>query len=104
VLWAGLQGDLASLQALQAAVEKTVSPLGFPSEERRFSPHLTVGRLRDDASPEARAYLGSAIQALHLAPAAFTVRGISLMRSDLQPQGAVYTRLYEARLGQLVAP
>ena len=98
VLWIGLAGDLAALEQLQAAVEATVTPLGFPAGSRRFTPHLTLGRLRDDAAADARQRLGAAVQSLRTSSVAFPVTHISLMRSDLRPTGAVYTRLAEAGL------
>ena len=99
VLWVGVLGDLDALERLQAALEKSVAPLGFPTEGRRFSAHLTLGRVRDDARPELRRRLGAAVQALHPAPATFTVSSLSLIRSDLQREGAVYTRVAEAQFG-----
>ena len=98
VLWIGVTGEVDALSQLQAAVEATVSPLGFPTETRRFSPHLTLGRVRDGAAPDAAARLGAAIRSLKPIAVSFVVTGISLMRSDLQPAGAVYTRLMEAAL------
>jgi len=98
VLWIGVEGDLAALSRLQSAIESTVSPLGFPSEKRPFSPHLTLGRVRDDATPEQRRRLGSAVAALQPSNARFTATSVSLMRSDLRPEGAVYTRLAEVEM------
>ncbi len=98
VLWVGLEGDLAALSRLQAAIESTVSPLGFPSEKRPFSPHLTLGRVRDDATPDHRRRLAAAISTLRPSTAHFTATAVSLMRSDLRPEGAVYTRLAEVEL------
>lgn len=99
VLWVGIEGDVAPLQRLQAAIEATVAPLGFPSENRPFSPHLTLGRLRDDAAPDDRCDIAAAVTALRPEPVPFMVSSISLMRSDLLRDGAVYTRLAEIRLG-----
>jgi RNA 2',3'-cyclic 3'-phosphodiesterase len=93
VLWIGVSGDLDALLGLQEAVERTVSPLGFPGEGRRFSPHLTLGRLRDDAAPDVRQHLAAAIQSLHPAALEFHVNAVRLMRSDLRPDGAIYTEL-----------
>jgi len=98
VLWVGLGGDLAALSAVQTAVERAIAPLGFPTETRPFSPHLTLGRVRDDALSGARQSLGMAVTSLRLPPARFAVSGVSLMRSELGPGGAVYTRLAEAAL------
>ena len=98
VLWVGVAGDLNGLAHLQAAIERTVSPLGFPTEARPFSPHLTLGRVRDDATADSRQRLGAAVLALHTPPVEFTAASVCLMRSDLRPGGAVYTRLAVAAL------
>jgi 2'-5' RNA ligase len=91
VVWCGLIGDLAHLAELQESIEKFVSPLGFPTEKRAFSPHLTLARLREDVDPGARQTLATKIAATKFQPeVSFPVDSISLMRSTLLPNGAVY--------------
>jgi 2'-5' RNA ligase len=99
VIWVGVEGDLEALEALQRAVEKELHALGYPPEGRRFTAHLTLGRVRDDAAPEERRRLGEAVRAVVLeSGASLTVHQVSLMKSDLQPTGAVYTQLATAQL------
>jgi RNA 2',3'-cyclic 3'-phosphodiesterase len=99
VIWAGAGGDLQSLHALRDAVERTISPLGFPTEERPFSPHFTLGRARQDASRTALSSLGEKIGKTEVGTlATWRVEGVSLMRSDLRPSGAVYTQVAYAPL------
>jgi 2'-5' RNA ligase len=94
VVWAGVNGALDALSALRDAVERTVAPLGFPTGTRPFSPHLTLGRVRQGASPTALAALGTRIdQAGECEPVGWQVTGLSLMRSDLRPTGAVYSQV-----------
>lgn len=94
VLWLGLDGDLERLGALRDAIEREVSPLGWPTEPRPFAPHLTLGRLRSDTTPAERRALGEALAGMTPpAPVAFAARELSLMRSDLSPKGARYSRL-----------
>ncbi|HLY29083.1 MAG TPA: RNA 2',3'-cyclic phosphodiesterase [Aggregatilineales bacterium] len=94
VIWAGCGGEIAVLQALHDAVERAISPLGFPTDDRAFSPHLTLGRAHDDASRPALAALGQSVKAIEAASLAhWQVEGVSLMRSDLKPSGAVYTQV-----------
>lgn len=103
VLWIGVSGEVDAARTLQGAVERTVSPLGFPSESRSFSPHLTLGRVRDEAAPDARQKLGAAVLSLHPAPLSFAVSSVSLMRSDLRREGAVYSELAVVALGAQAA-
>lgn len=99
IVWVGTAGDLETLQSLRDAVERTISPLGYPTESRPFSPHLTVGRARQEASRSALGALGDAVGKLKVEPGPdWPIRAISLMRSDLKPSGAVYTRLAEVPL------
>ena len=63
VIWVAVR-DLSgsTLVRLHAAIEQIVSPLGFPTEERGFSPHLTFGRIARSASPAAEAAIGQLIK------------------------------------------
>jgi 2'-5' RNA ligase len=82
VAWVGLSGGVSELLRLQEQVEKALSPLGFPREERAFTPHLTLARVFVEG------FLKAAPEAV-----SFRVEGISLMRSQLAPSGAIYSRL-----------
>ena len=93
VAWVGLSGGVEKLLRLQEGVEKVLSPFGFPREERAFTPHLTIARLREGVAPqEARAF-GEAFLRASPESVSFKVEGISLMKSQLTPTGALYTRL-----------
>ncbi len=91
VLWMGMIGELETLQALQQRLEEALATLGFPREERPFSPHLTLGRLRDPrkAVPGLSGALPSAT---------WVVDQLILFRSTLLPSGAVYTPLSAVKL------
>jgi len=88
----GLEGDLDALGKLQGQVEAEMEGLGFPREGRDFQAHFTLGRVRQGApaSPPDPAVLGGSHDASGLRQ---TVALVSLMRSDLKPTGAEYTRL-----------
>lgn len=100
VAWIGVGGQRDALAALAARVEAEVAPLGFPAEQRAFNPHLTLGRVRDDASQDARARLHDAIARFDAPPfAAFDVAHVSLMRSTIGRGGAVYDAIATLPLG-----
>ncbi|RKH09918.1 RNA 2',3'-cyclic phosphodiesterase [Corallococcus sp. CA047B] len=44
VLWADVRGALSALKALQADVALALAPLGFASEHREYTAHLTLAR------------------------------------------------------------
>lgn len=91
VLWAGVVEGAEDVIALQEAVERALAPLAFPREGRRFTPHLTLGRVRSPrnavALRAAAADLGTDLLG------SFTVEAIDLMRSQLDPKGSIYTEL-----------
>ena len=94
VLWMGLEHGEAPLRELQAALERELVPLGFPPEDRPFSPHLTLARfkasarLEDLAQPFERQRFGTV-----------PIAGVQLMRSVLSPKGPEYTVLESFALG-----
>jgi 2'-5' RNA ligase len=99
VLWVDLAGDVETLGALQEGVERALSPLGFPRDERRFSPHLTLARIRPEDAREVARPLSEAVATVRPPEAQLPVTELSLMRSELRHGGAVYTRLRSVGLG-----
>lgn len=94
VVWVGVQEDSGALRALQRDVEKSLAPLGFEREKRSFHPHLTLGRARRNVSSTDQRRLGEIIAATELGELGqVQVASFRLMRSDLRPDGAVYTLL-----------
>lgn len=94
VVWVGVNGDVERAARLQRRVEEALARLGFPTEERAFSPHLTLARVPDHVGGAERERLWDLTKALAAPEAApVTIREVSLMRSILGPGGAVYERL-----------
>ncbi len=94
VIWAGVAGDIGALDRLRTAVFAVTTPLGFTPEERPFTPHLTLGRLRDDAHPEEIRALAATLRAAEPLPALVWQAGRPILyQSTLRPDGAVYTAL-----------
>lgn len=105
VIWVGVQEPTGMLARLQGAVEGACADLGFKRERRAFHPHLTLGRLRDRVSTGERRAIGELIQGTEVASlGTVSARGVSLIRSDLRPTGAVYTTLREIELPVLEGP
>jgi 2'-5' RNA ligase len=98
VLWAGLHGttqDMKDLDMLHRAVSEGLTPLGF-KPDKRFDPHLTLGRVRDTVRPGELAAISDVVSSqsnLMVSRLPFQIDAISLMKSDLQPGGSIYTRL-----------
>ena len=98
VIWIGVITS-PQLSKLQQDLEKTVEKLGFPRENRLFSPHLTLGRVSNGVSPGQLKLVSEAMGALKVESLGICqALEIHLYKSDLQPGGAIYTPLYIARL------
>jgi RNA 2',3'-cyclic 3'-phosphodiesterase len=89
VLVARVAGDVDRLVILHALIEARCATLGFPRENRRYRPHVTVGRPRE---PLRGAWddLQQATSARFPGPE-FEASGFSLVQSKLNPAGAIYT-------------
>jgi 2'-5' RNA ligase len=99
VVWVGLEEPTGALVRLRDAVETLVAPLGFPTEQRPFSPHLTLGRVQRRASKSEVREIGEVVARSAIGTIdEMTVTAVSYIKSDLQPGGAVYTPLLEADL------
>jgi 2'-5' RNA ligase len=95
VVWIGIQEMSAALQNLAAAIDDRMHALGFEKEPRRFSPHLTVGRVREGAIDKVIEKMKA--QPFEKVEARF--QEITLMRSELHSAGSIYTPLGRFRLG-----
>ncbi len=93
VLWLDITGDVARLREVQQAVEGALVEVGFPPEERDFSPHLTLARVPQPPRPGIAQRVSQALESVEPPRAEFEVREVVLMRSTLQAGGAVYERL-----------
>jgi 2'-5' RNA ligase len=94
VIWVGIGGEVGTLQRLQNSVDTALNRLGFRPEKRGFTPHLTLGRIRDRARPHKRQELVKLLPTVEVSSsAAMMVQAVHFIRSDLRPTGAVYTHL-----------
>jgi 2'-5' RNA ligase len=97
VLWAGVGGDVEALSALVGGLGRLLAPLGYPPEERSFSPHLTLGRARDG-----RGALGLGGALAHASAdegVPWVADALTLFQSRLSPAGPRYQVLARAPLG-----
>ncbi len=99
VIWVGIKGEVDKLISWQQRLDDGLVPLGFAKEARPFTPHLTLARLRDNCSPGDVLHFGETMASMHVeVDYKFTVTSLNLMRSQLLPAGAVYSRLAEVKL------
>ena len=87
VLWAGVNEGKDSLIRLANEVETACNGCGFPPEERPFSPHLTIGRVR---SPQGLSRLVQKLQGTEFRGGKTDAGEILLFQSTLGPGSPVY--------------
>jgi 2'-5' RNA ligase len=89
VIWAGVEKGAEEVTELAEAIERSLAPLGFPPEGRRFHAHVTLGRVR------ATEHLGALSAALTAGTArsfgGFAVEKVTTFESELRPEGPVHT-------------
>ncbi|MCA1902058.1 MAG: RNA 2',3'-cyclic phosphodiesterase [Candidatus Hydrogenedens sp.] len=86
VLWVGLDVVKGDLSLLQRRVEQEAQIIGLPLEKQRFHPHITVGRVRTPSPFISNTWKNVKIQSTP----EFVVNQITLFKSILNPNGAIY--------------
>lgn len=100
VVWVGVDEPSGGLEAMQHDLELRIAKLGYRPEERPFHPHLTLARVRREASASALLRLSEQLDRMPGAElGGLEVAHLSLMRSELGPGGAAYSCLARVPLG-----
>jgi len=90
IMWIGVAGDVLRLEALVRAVNAALAVVGFEPERRPFRPHLTLGRVRDEIPTRQRAEIEVHVGKTPVPSTSWRTSQVSLMRSRLTAQGAMY--------------
>lgn len=92
VLWIGIEGDIERMRHFRNRLQKELRHFGIKEETKKFSPHLTVGRFKKGFNQSNR--LRELIERYRdvTSPKA-TVKELVLFKSELRPEGAIYTKL-----------
>jgi len=105
VVWVGVAEPSGGLVAVQKGVTQALEPLGFEPEKRPYSPHLTIGRADRRAGRQDLAEVGELVTRTEVGTLGqVRVEHVVLMKSDLQPGGAVYTPLAVIPLARTPGP
>ncbi len=87
VLWLGIGNDEGRIARIGREIDQECQKLGSPAEKRRFTPHLTIARIREP-------HKGIGLTAFHsqksFPPVAFDVNELVIYESTLSPAGSVY--------------
>ncbi len=92
ILWAAVHAP-ESLAGLASATDHAVTALGIEKEEKKFSPHLTLARIKE---PTSLVEIKRTIASLHSVDfGEFTADRFHLYRSEPGPSSSIYTQLAE---------
>jgi 2'-5' RNA ligase len=91
VVWVGATDGKEGLVDLARRVEDACALQGFAKDERPFSPHLTIGRVRPGARRLAE--LSARVAEARFNPLKVAIDRVNLIRSELSPKGPTYTVL-----------
>jgi len=100
VIWAGLGNGAFETAELAGQIEDSLSKIGFPIEDRPFSPHLTIGRVRSSLNMEKLKdkIFSASLEVQSGSAVSHKVTSIILFQSALTPHGPIYTKLHESTL------
>jgi len=87
VIWAGIDTDIIRLRNLASSIDALSAQFGVAKEERTFSAHITLARLKTSAVVN----LDIKVPALN-----FTAKKMHLLKSELSQLGAKYTVLHSS--------
>jgi RNA 2',3'-cyclic 3'-phosphodiesterase len=97
VIWLGIR-NAKPLVDLYHSVNQHLGPLGFAPDMKLFTPHLTIGRIKDISDTLALRALESEYSGQEFAKV--PTGSFYLMESFLRPQGPLYTVVQEFKLGE----
>lgn len=95
VIWVGIEQGKEQTQKLAQDLEEHLMQLGFLKEKRSFKAHLTLGRVR---SARNRNQLKKLLLSVKFPQTTMQAQTLTLFKSTLTPQGAIYQSLQEVKL------
>lgn len=98
IIWAGITEGGEQIAALARALDEALEPLGFPGEDREYTPHLTLARVKDHSREVGQALVTHGHLAAPWIFGTLPVRQVGLFQSERKLSGSVYTKLWEVPL------
>jgi 2'-5' RNA ligase len=98
VVWLGFDYP-ENLHLIYRHIEENILKLGYEGDDRPFSPHLTLGRVRRYLSKSEIKNVGQIMSSVEFNfQSEFMVEKITFFQSDLTREGPIYTKLFETNL------
>lgn len=95
VIWAGVEKGKEELIQLAATIEDALVSLKFPKENRAFSTHFTLGRVKHIKDTQG---FQRKVEQIQCPPLTQEIKSLILFKSTLTPKGPIYEKLGEAYL------
>ena len=95
IVWLGLSDGAERVRGMNAVVERVCEAAGMEREKKSFTPHFTIGRVRQ---PGGSGDLEKALAACSFDPAPVSFASVRIMQSVLTPKGAIHTVVAEIPL------
>lgn len=96
VIWAGVSDGLEKLQALHRSLEKQMENLRFNAEERKFSPHTTLARIKLAETGRTAAEVVNGLTTLPFGTQG--VEYLTIFQSSLEDEGSNYSVIHRSHL------
>lgn len=98
VIWVGVRGEVRKINLLKENMEMAMAAFGLPHDNKKFSPHLTLGRLRSARGAGELAQKAVTISEKAALMGSVQVTTLDLMESKLTARGPHYTLLASVNL------
>jgi 2'-5' RNA ligase len=95
VVWVGMTRGSEQLNEIFHQLEPKIRQLGIPADNKGFSPHLTIARVRSGVNRDILAEYVSSMREHEFG--GMQVTSVRLKKSTLTPKGPIYETLQEAR-------
>jgi 2'-5' RNA ligase len=97
IIWTGIAGQTDVLGSIHKSVNSGLNDIGFEADKRPYRGHLTLGRIKTHMD---QSRLVTALRVnQEFVSKAFSVERLVMFKSELHPNGPVYTKLCEVPLG-----
>jgi len=87
IIWIGVDGELKKLSTIHNQIENACRKAGLGPDDKEFSPHITIGRVK---SPAHTARLLAKIKKIQMRSLEYIANELVLFKSTLTPDGPIY--------------
>ena len=95
VIWLGVKQGYQTFKSLSEMIGKSLEALGF-EKENRFTPHLTLGRVRSGRNKNELLVLLRKLEDVEVGK--MKIDKITLFQSKLSPKGPVYEEVFNMNI------